>query len=140
MPLPSLFHANASFRLEWMTHLSQTYGGRTYAFSLRNHGASFPVPYFRMVWLTSFDDLASDLAISIKEATSREGQEPLVVAHSSGGGLSQYIISQGLVTVRGLGLVGAVPHFGNVSTMIFPADVVADRDTGSRVLQLVYED
>lgn len=97
-----------------MTHLAEVYGARTYAYSMRNHGASFSVPYFRMVWLTSFDDLASDLISAIDEATKREGQAPVVVAHSSGGGLSQYIISQGTVKARALALVGAVPHFGNV--------------------------
>lgn len=96
-----------------MTHLSETYGARTYAFSLRNHGASFSVPYFRMVWLTSLDDLALDLTSAIKEVTSREGQPPIIVAHSSGGGLSQYVISKGQVQARALALVGAVPHFGN---------------------------
>ena len=110
-------NGHASVWLEWMTHLSETYGARTYAYSVRNHGASFAVPYLRMVWFTSLDDLADDLTASIKEATAREGQEPLVVAHSSGGGLSQYIISNGRVKVRGLSLVGAVPHFGNVCRM-----------------------
>ena len=109
-------NGHASVWLEWMTHLSQTHGARTYAFSLRNHGASFPVPYFRMFWLTRFDDLASDLISSMEEIVSREGQEPLVVAHSSGGGLAQYALSRGSIKCRALALVGAVPHFGNVGS------------------------
>lgn len=107
-------NGHAAVWLEFMTHLAQTYGARTYAYSLRNHGASFPVSYLRMVWFTSLDDLADDLTASIKEATQKEGQAPIVVAHSSGGGLAQYIISKGRVQVRALSLVGAVPHFGNV--------------------------
>ncbi|KPI44588.1 uncharacterized protein AB675_8410 [Cyphellophora attinorum] len=107
-------NGHATVWLEWMTHLAETYGARTYAYSLRNHGASFSVSYFRMVWLTSLDDLASDLSNAVLEATSREGQAPIIVAHSSGGGLSQYILSKGTVKARALALVGAVPHFGNV--------------------------
>ena len=108
-------NGHAAVWLEWMTHLSETYGARTYAYSLRNHGASFAVPYFNMVWGTSLDDLAEDLVAAIKEAQRREGQELVFVAHSSGGGLSQYVLSKGFVKARGLALVGAVPHFGNVS-------------------------
>jgi pimeloyl-ACP methyl ester carboxylesterase len=109
-------NGHASVWLEWMMHLSQTYGARTYAYSLRNHGASFSVSYLRMVWFTSLDDLADDLTASIQAATEKEGRAPIVVAHSSGGGLAQYIISKGRVQVRALSLVGAVPHFGNVSS------------------------
>ena len=108
-------NGHASVWLEWMTHLSETYNATTYAYSLRNHGASFPVPYFKMVWGTSLDDLASDLITAVADACRRAGQEPIVVAHSSGGGLAQYCLSKGLFQARGLVLVGAVPHFGNVS-------------------------
>lgn len=111
-------NGHAAVWLEWMTHLSETYGARTYAYSLRYHGASFPVPYLRMVWGTSLDDLAGDLVAAVKEAQEREGQELVLVAHSSGGGLSQYVLSKGLVRARGLALVGAVPHFGNVSSFL----------------------
>jgi pimeloyl-ACP methyl ester carboxylesterase len=108
-------NGHASVWLEWMTHLSQTYHARTYAYSLRNHGASFSVPYLRMVWLTSLDDLAADLTHSLAHATCLEnGTAPIIVAHSSGGGLAQYILSNSLTRARGLVLVGAVPHFGNV--------------------------
>jgi pimeloyl-ACP methyl ester carboxylesterase len=109
-----------------MTHLSETYGAHTYAYSLRNHGTSFPVPYLRMVWGTSFDELASDLVAAIKEAQQREGQELIFVAHSSGGGLAQYVLSKGLAKARALALVGAVPHFGNVS----PMHVIVSGDPG----------
>jgi pimeloyl-ACP methyl ester carboxylesterase len=106
-------NGHAAVWLEWMTHLSETYGARTYAYSLRNHGASFAVPYFKMVWRTSLDDLAGDVVAAIKEAQKREGQDMIVVGHSSGGGLSQYVLAKGMVKARGLALVGAVPHFGN---------------------------
>ena len=131
-------NGHASVWLEWMTHLSETYGARTYAYSLRNHGASFPVPYFRMVWRTSLDELASDLTSAIDEATTREGKEPIVVAHSSGGGLAQYVLSKSLVKARALVLVGAVPHFGNVHVVSFASLLQCKRLTRRPpVLELV---
>ena len=99
-----------------MTHLSETYGARTYAYSLKNHSASFAVPYFKMVWGRSLDDLAAALVAAIKEAQKREGQELVLVVHSSGGGLSRFVLSKSLLRARGLALVGAVPQFGNVSS------------------------
>ncbi len=116
-------NGHAAVWLEWMTHLSETYGARTYAYSLRNHGASFPVPYFKMVWETSFDDLAADLVTAIKEAQNPEAQDLVFVAHSSGVGLAQYVLSEGLVRARGLALVGAVPHFGNVSRSLRDSEI-----------------
>lgn len=101
--------------LEWMEYLSTCYNGRTYAYSLRCHGASYVVPYWKMVWQTSLDDLASDLVASLEEVRLREGQDPILVAHSSGGGLSQYILSKGQAKARAIALIGSVPHWGNVS-------------------------
>lgn len=106
-------NGHAAVWLEWMSHLSDTYGARTYAFSLRNHGASFAVPYFKMVWGTSFEDLVRDLVAAVAEARAREGRELLIVAHSSGGGLAQYALAKAMIKAQGLALIGAVPHFGN---------------------------
>ncbi|KAK5046698.1 hypothetical protein LTR84_007459 [Exophiala bonariae] len=106
---------SGSVWFEWMEHLSTSYNATTYAYSLRCHGASYSVPYWKMVWGTSLDDLASDLVACIQDVREREGQDPIIVAHSSGGGLSQYVLSKSLVKARGLVLVGAVPHWGNMS-------------------------
>ena len=70
--------------------------------------------YWKTVWGTSFVELAGDLVACIEEVRKREGQDPVIVAHSSGGGLTQCIVSKGLVKVRALALVGAVPHWGNM--------------------------
>ena len=71
-----------------------------------------------MVWQTSLDEMASDLIAAYKEAQQLEGQELVLVAHSSGGGLAQYVLSKRQLKARALALVGAVPHFGNVSTFL----------------------
>ena len=109
---------HASVWLEWMTHLhSSGYGGTLYAYSARNHGASYAVPYLRMVYGTSLDDLADDLVACVQavgEMEGGEGREAVMVGHSSGGGLLQYVLAKGRVKCRGLCLLDAVPHFGNL--------------------------
>lgn len=104
----------ASVWLDWMTYLyQQDYPGRLYAYSVRNHGASHAVSYFQMVFNTSLDDVAMDLAACVDHAQElNAGQSMVVVAHSAGGGLAQYALAKGLIRARGLCLVDAVPHFG----------------------------
>ncbi|RVX70518.1 hypothetical protein B0A52_05169 [Exophiala mesophila] len=106
---------SASVWLEWMDYFSTTSQTTTYAYSLRSHGASYSVPFWRMTWQTSLDDLAQDLTACVQEVRRREGQDPVLVAHSSGGGLVQYALSKRQIQGRGLVLLGAVPHFGNVN-------------------------
>jgi pimeloyl-ACP methyl ester carboxylesterase len=105
---------HAAVWLEWMAYLTTCYSAATYAFSIRCHGASYAVPYLKMTWGTSLDDLASDLEACIEEVRKREGVWPIIVAHSSGGGLTQYALHKGLVKARALVLVGSVPHWGNM--------------------------
>ena len=58
--------------------------------------------------------LADDVVAAIQWVQEREnGQEVVLVGHSSGGGLSQFILSEGEVRVRGLVLAAAVPGFGS---------------------------
>jgi pimeloyl-ACP methyl ester carboxylesterase len=57
--------------------------------------------------------LSDDLVAGIRWVQDREQSEVLLVGHSSGGGLSQAILSKGDVTVKGLALLGAVPGFGS---------------------------
>lgn len=109
---------SASVWLEWMDYLSTASNTKTYAYSLRSHGASYSVPFWRMTWQTSLDDLAGDLSACVQEVRRREGQDPVFVAHSSGGGLVQYALSRGLFQGRGLVLLGAVPHWGNVNVYV----------------------
>lgn len=118
--LPVLFQhggfGHASVWLEWMLYLQQHYGGRTYAASVRGHGASYvPSSWFRTVWLTKHDDIAGDVRLAIEEVKRREGgREPIVVGHSAGGEMLQYLLAKKMVThMPALGLIGAVPHFGS---------------------------
>ncbi|KAL8882271.1 MAG: hypothetical protein Q9198_000702 [Flavoplaca austrocitrina] len=66
-----------------------------------------------MTWLTGLTDLAKDVRYAWDEVLRREnGRLPVLVGHSSGGGLAQYVLSEGLVRVEALVLCGAVPGFG----------------------------
>lgn len=75
-----------------------------------------------MVWGTTKEALAGDLVEGIKwvekherneRGDASEKTEIVLVGHSSGGGLSQLVLSKGWVRVRALILVGAVPGFGS---------------------------
>lgn len=117
---PPIFFAHggigsAGVWLEWMEYLHKSgYPGTLYAGSIRNHGASYPVPYLQMVYRTSFEACVDDVLACLKHAQSDVGGQPMVlVGHSSGGGIAQYILSQGLAQTRGLCLVDAIPHFGS---------------------------
>lgn len=107
---------HASVWLEWMTYLHEAgYGGALYSYSARNHGASYAVPYFRMVYRTSLDDMADDLKSCLDAVRELEGgQNAVLVSHSSGGGLVQYALANGKINCRALCLLDAVPHFGNL--------------------------
>jgi alpha-beta hydrolase superfamily lysophospholipase len=67
-----------------------------------------------MCALVTKDILAADVVAAIEEIQRKEGGGSVVlVGHSSGGGLSQLILSKGLAKVRGLALVAAIPNFGS---------------------------
>lgn len=105
---------HASLWIEWMTYFHHHYGGTTYAYSARNHGASYGVTYLKMVFGTSLDDIASDWASVIHNVKHKfeHGSEPVLVGHSAGGALTQYVLLNRMATTRGLCLLDAVPHFG----------------------------
>ena len=88
---------HASVWLPWMTYLHREhYDGTTYAVSVRAHGTSWAPGFWRMWALATKNILARDVA-AIEEIERREGGEKVVlVGHSSGGGLSQFILSNGL--------------------------------------------
>lgn len=88
-------------------------GVQCYAVSLRGHGESWYPSYFRMVFATPRSALASDLVAAIEWVQIREKSEVMLVGHSSGGGLSQAVLSDGLASVKALALLGAVPGFGS---------------------------
>ena len=120
---PALFfvhggYGSAGIWLDWMTYLREAgYGGSLYAYSARNHGASYTLCLPTMVYRTSLDDIASDLKTCVDYVESqRSGKDNssniVFVSHSAGGGLTQYALANDLVTCRALCLLDAVPHFG----------------------------
>ena len=105
---------SAGVWLEWMTYLHESgYNGILYACSLRNHGASYSVPFWKMVWQTPLEACATDLLACLKHAKADAGEDLVLIGHSSGGGLSQYVLSKGECQARALCLVDAIPHFGS---------------------------
>jgi pimeloyl-ACP methyl ester carboxylesterase len=98
--------------LEYMQYLAAK-GVPCYALSLRGHGRSWHPSYFRLLFWTSRWQYGDDLAAAIKFAQDREGSEVVLAGHSSGGGLSQALLSERNIHVKGLALLGAVPGFGS---------------------------
>lgn len=98
---------------EYMLFLASR-GVRSYAISLRGHGDSWHPSFLKMVWLTTRGMLGDDLVAGVQWAQAREGGRKVVlVGHSSGGGLSQGVLSEGRVDVAGLALLGAIPANGS---------------------------
>ncbi|KPM34698.1 hypothetical protein AK830_g11872 [Neonectria ditissima] len=102
---------------EYMKYLAAR-GVPCYAISLRGHGDSWYPSYLCMVFVTSRRALAGDLVAGIEWVQAREGSEVVLVGHSSGGGLSQAILSEGRVNVKGLALLGAVPAYGSLGVYV----------------------
>lgn len=85
-----------------------------YAVSLRGHGNSWHPSYLRMVYFTPRRALEEDAMAAIKWVQEREGDNDLLlVGHSSGGGISQSLLSQARLRVKGLALLGAIPNYGS---------------------------
>lgn len=97
---------------EYMRYLAAR-GVQCYAISLRGHGASWHPSYFRMSFATPRSALASDLVAAIEWVQEREKSEVMLVGHSSGGGLSQGVLSDGQANVKALALLGAIPGYGS---------------------------
>ncbi|KAF4445877.1 hypothetical protein F53441_10403 [Fusarium austroafricanum] len=102
---------------EYMNYLAAR-GVQCYAVSLRGHGESWHPSYLRMVFATPRSALASDLIAAIEWVQTREESEVMLVGHSSGGGLSQGILSDGQANVKALALLGAVPGYGSLGVYI----------------------
>ncbi|KAK3680463.1 Alpha/Beta hydrolase protein [Podospora appendiculata] len=99
---------------EYLQNLSAR-GIPCYTISMRDHGNSWHPSYLRIVYGTKKRMLANDVVAGIRWAQEREGgNERVLVGHCSGGGLSQFILSEQEVKVKGLALVAAVPGSGSV--------------------------
>ena len=105
----------------------QQHGYTCYAMSLRGHGESWNPGFWRMTWGTSLKDLAQDVRcvwdgvlqtekkrrrLASKESGKTISAMPVLIGHSSGGGLAQYVLSEGLVQTEALVLCAAIPGFG----------------------------
>ncbi|KAI1839934.1 hypothetical protein JX265_013890 [Neoarthrinium moseri] len=98
--------------IPYMQYLAQN-GVTSYAVSTRGHGESWHPSFLRMLYMTTKRMLADDLLAGIRAVEQKEGSEVVLVGHSSGGGLSQFILNEGDVKVKALALLGAVPGTGS---------------------------
>ena len=65
-----------------------------YAISLRGHGASWAPGFVEMWAWTGLRELAGDLVAAVRDVERREqGRECVLVGHTSGGGLVQYVLA-----------------------------------------------
>ncbi|KAK5634278.1 hypothetical protein RRF57_009992 [Xylaria bambusicola] len=119
--IPPVFFAHGGMGSAWVWHEYMRYlaahGVTSYAISMRGHGASWHPSFLRMLYTTTKRDLADDVVSGIKAVEEWEGRHVVLVGHSSGGGLSQFILNEGDAKVEGLALLGAVP--GSGSSMVY---------------------
>ncbi|KAL6710258.1 hypothetical protein ACN47E_009204 [Coniothyrium glycines] len=127
---PPLFFAHGGFGcasvwLNYMLFFSQR-GYACYAISYRGHGNSW-YPGFWQLYFTTRGAIGEDLVAGIKEAERLESKRRdsgeitrvVLISHSAGGALSQYVLSRGLVQVQGFCMFAAVPGFGSWSCYTF---------------------
>jgi len=105
-------------------------GYPSYAISVRGHGNSYAVGFWKMLF-TSKHQMALDVTTGIRHVIDKhrnEGRPDIVpIAHSAGGALLQYILSEGLhsppdpkktdsqaYVVGRIGLLGVIPCYGSV--------------------------
>ncbi|KAI0403434.1 Alpha/Beta hydrolase protein [Xylaria palmicola] len=117
--IPPVVFAHGGMGSAWVWHAYMRYlaerGVTSYAISARGHGASWYPSFLRMLYGTTKRDIADDFVAGIRAVQAWEGGQVVLVGHSSGGGLGQFILSEGDVRVKGLALLGAVPGTGSLS-------------------------
>lgn len=57
--------------------------------------------------------LALDVTIAIGHIRSKHSERIIIMGHSSGAGLTQYILDRNMEELRGLVALAAVPGFGS---------------------------
>lgn len=73
------------------------------------------------MYFTNRDAIAEDLVAGIQHVETlemqrrqaREKVRVVLISHSAGGALSQYVLSRGMCTVQGFCLFAGVPGFGS---------------------------
>ncbi|KAI1352876.1 Alpha/Beta hydrolase protein [Xylaria sp. FL0043] len=117
--IPPVVFVHGGMGCAWVWHEYMRYladhGVTSYAISARGHGASWHPSFLDMLYATTKRDLVDDVVAGIRAVQEWEGREVVLVGHSSGGGLSQFILSERDVKVKGLALLGAVPGTGSLS-------------------------
>ncbi|CAI6342144.1 unnamed protein product [Periconia digitata] len=137
-PLPPLFFAHGGFGSAaiWLPYLQAfaARGYRCYAASYRGHGASWYPGFWRM-YCTGRASIAGDLRDAVKfveglEAEQRGkqgGVEVVLISHSAGAALSQYLLSKGEIKVRAFCVFAGVPGFGSYVPLSFSFAVLPYR-------------
>lgn len=88
-------------------------GYPAYSVSLRGHGDSFNPGYWKM-YFAPRQKFAIDACWAIKYVkVNHGGASPVVVGHSAGGGLIQYILSSKQEDVRDVVLLAPIPGYGS---------------------------
>ncbi|OCL13836.1 alpha/beta-hydrolase [Glonium stellatum] len=87
-------------------------GIAAYALSLRGHGASWKASWFTIMFLTTLDQFRDDVECAIAHIKERHTRMPVLVGHSFGGGVLQYLLCSKAVRVPGLVLIAAAPLTG----------------------------
>lgn len=121
---PPVFFAHGGFGCAaiWTYYLLffSSRGYPCYAVSYCGHGGSWYPGFWRM-YFTTRNSIAEDLVAGIKKVERLESARRktrgevrvVLVAHSAGGALGQWILSRGLVRVHGFCLFAGVPGFGS---------------------------
>lgn len=104
---------SASVYIPFLLHLSHL-GYSAHALSLRGHGHSTYPGYLKMVYWTTAEDLALDVARGVEflEKMSAGKGNVVLVGHSSGGGLVQMCCDREYVKAKALILLAGTPSFG----------------------------
>ncbi|KAH7370090.1 Alpha/Beta hydrolase protein [Rhexocercosporidium sp. MPI-PUGE-AT-0058] len=113
---------SASVFIPFLTYFSQGQHP-CYALSLRGHGASWTPSFLRMVWGYPKSAFASDLQAGLRfvqeleaekrgKSVSEVAEDIVLVGHSAGGGLIQYLLGEGMGTVGACVIMAGFPNFG----------------------------
>lgn len=100
----------------FLTYFSSK-GYPSYSLSFRGHGNSFNPGYWAL-YFTGLRTFVQEAALAINHITSLHSTAPVVMGHSSGGGVIQYVVSYDVATVSGVALLGAVSGFGSLTTYL----------------------